>query len=300
MAEPASAAPGPHEQRAIALLKEYAASQSRTHEDQMREILGTHSVGPDFVDAALALVAKEPANPWAEVVRNPAILRYARTAMRRSLPWPDFADSALKKSIHGSARVILMRFEKRGRDQELILEFFNKLHLWDASDLPLILRPICLNANVTMGYVELFDELFARATPEQKAAVAEGLRQPPRTETALNALLLRSGVALDVEDAAWMIRSFVDDYIDPDPFFHEDFRTSTRRILHERLRSGDATLTWVYDSFRAQPRWTSRGNKGAERQAAVEFLRGLWTGQAVDECESGLRAVGKKPPEDED
>lgn len=279
--------------QAVALIQEFLESKSPQQTRIRRALRELDPSGPVFIDKVLALLADDP-TPWKSFPEPRAVVLTMIFYVAGNFePTEDFEGSALKESIHFNAQRVLSKFPISSQRQREVVEIFNRLDLWDESDLPFLAQKF-FNRPRRNPKISNLLRLFESGAPEFKENFANRVRKAQKKEILEYAVLYRFGLLRDKE-IIWMFRLSMSDLVAGVARENGDARPLLDWVLfdlHRRLRQGDPAVVAAYDKVRASPSWSSSLSWTPEKRSAIDqFLRDLWTGRNFVKCETHLALV---------
>lgn len=267
--------------KAAAIVKEILDSPRQ--EPQLFHRLNSFTPrGPVFVEKAMALLAADH-SVWKETGdKRRVILNRIMVWAEGSEQWHGFENSETKESIHRSAQRLLARFPQRTPKQTEITILFDRLNLWDETDLPFLMRRYFKSASSTRPKVATFHKLFGRATPEIKNSFVTRVREATPSKLLGYALMYQHGLYRD-EDLMWLFKLLLAEYR-KGRLFDEDSESwlvlnEVLSSLHSRLKEGDPAVHSIYRKL------STKGDYGALKK---QFLDDLLSGNLIRDCEANM------------
>lgn len=310
-------------QKAVELVREYLEGSGHKRTRLWNELRDLDPSGPVFVDETLKLIASDRSKWKSYSEARSSMLNLADNVVRESEPWKDFEGSPLKESIHKSAQSLLELLSNSSRHQDDLLTLFDRLELWSPADVRFLIQKSYAGHGISWRYFPRLVENFKDVSLEDRQYLLERTRKQSRRELAQYALAYQTGL-MEPQDIVWLLRLFMDD---GDPIRRassmrgapisgltlmgvlgklsekeilarngkviEGLLRDVLQDLHTRLRAEDPLIKTAYDEIRARPVWPGLNLTESAKAAHMEFLRGLYTGQVLLDCDERLRAVEK-------
>ncbi len=279
--------------QSIFLVKEFLNGTSRQRPNIHSRLIDLDPRGVAFVDRALALLVDDP-SPWkAEGEPRATILTFVVTSLHDFEPAMGFEDSDIKRSIHKSAQTLLNKTLILKERQYDIVRIYNRLQLWDESDLHFLTR-IFFGGTRINSLTSAFLRLFEQGSQGLKTEFAARVRGSHSKDLLGYAMLYRFGL-LEDDEVIKLLRLFKSDISRGTAYESERAKSFLNEVLldlHTRLRQGDARILIPYEKVRASL-GLAKGRTNPKLESEKQFLRDLWTGRNIVSCEATLTPVPK-------
>jgi hypothetical protein len=256
-----------------------------------------------YIDKMLKLLTQDMRSWNYTRGRRLWLLAQLPNAVDENVPLINFSRSSLKNSIHKNAQKLLFRFQKTKNTRREIVVLYDRLNLWDETDLPFLIPEYFRDRS----YGPLLIRYLQFGSDQSKRRFAERVRREGNFELIETSLLYQFYLLRDGElywlfqrllENTYFGKTFASDIFD---FYGQGSATVMRlRLkvmmhLHQRLREHDPVILPVYNHFRQHLAMPGYAPPTPE-QARIykKFLRDLWAGRFNESCE--LRLIDPDDP----
>lgn len=259
--------------------------------------------GLTYVDGVLKLLLSQRFIWSADQDRGPLLLGKLPLAISRiNVLSTGFFSSDLRASIHYSAQKLLQKFERNKALRAPIINIYNRLHLWDETDMPDIMAEYFTNQEMS----GILIEMVSKAAPETKREFARRVHVRFSRRDLVDLMLLYRIKQTTDDQLSYLVQLLMEDseyqLKNPDQFIYgenwrpvKELRSEVLRSLSARLIAGDtAVLAAFNEVYNSLPSYTIV-RRDSQTAAYRKFLLRLKSGFFPESCEPKLDTVSTGP-----
>lgn len=280
---------------AIAKMQAFLSAGPRARQEQLfNELMSLKPRGLAYIDEAIKSLSLEntkalmdPTNPAGKLL---ASLPWALTGLQLT---DDFDGSFEQAKIHENAKKLLQKLRLPSPARAVALNLFDRLNLWDKSDLGLLTTQYMINR----GHAAQLIPILQTSAPIFWRDFARNVRAVNGRRELVDLLLIYKGGLNTAGETESLIRMLMENFYytqgvaerqvyGPANKVVTDLMNDVIRSLHERLEAEDKKITKAYSKVDADP----AGERLLSSDQLSKFRRFLWL-LKVGDCEPALRLV---------